>query len=51
MDPNDPALKCPTEDDDDEGYGVEGLNDEGLLARDLGYFEDRLLLFLDSIKF
>ena len=32
MDPNDPTLRCPTEDDDDEGDGVEELNDEGLLA-------------------
>ena len=24
--------RCPTEDDDDEADGVEGLNDEGLLA-------------------
>ena len=33
MDPNDPTLRCPTEDDDDdEGGSVEELNDEGLLA-------------------
>ena len=32
MDPNNPALRCLTEDDDDEGDGVEELNDEGLLA-------------------
>ena len=33
VDPNDPTLRCPAEDDDDdEGDGVEELNDEGQLA-------------------
>jgi hypothetical protein len=31
VDPNDSRLRCPAE-DDDEGDGVEGLNDEGLMA-------------------
>jgi hypothetical protein len=30
VDPNGPAFRCPAE--DDEGNGVEGLNDEGLMA-------------------
>jgi hypothetical protein len=28
-DPNDPMLQCPAE---DEGDGIEGLNDKGLMA-------------------
>jgi hypothetical protein len=32
VDPNDPTLRCPAEEDDGEGDGVEGLNDEGLMA-------------------
>ena len=34
VDPNDPTLRCPTEDDDDdEGGSVEELNDEDDVGR------------------